>query len=55
MALAWETVVQNEDYLYTERLKVFKGWIVRCRDSIKNTMSTCFVPDENYEWNLDKE
>lgn len=51
MAIQWETLIEPQNYVYTDRLKVYKGWLVRCLCSVKDTVSICFVPDENHEWN----
>jgi len=50
--LAWETVVPLENYQYTERLKVFGGWVLRCHDGVKDTIAMCFIPDANFDWTL---
>jgi hypothetical protein len=52
--LKWEPIVETDNYQYTERLKVHKGWIVRCRDSVKNNLSSVFVPDEKHEWKIEE-
>jgi hypothetical protein len=51
MALQWETIVPEENYQYTMRLKVFRGWLVKSGDSVKDTVTMSFVADENHEWN----
>ena len=61
----WEIINENsqgQSADITERLKVFGGWIVRSGEAYKNpgfvadqvgmSMSMCFVPDPNHEWQL---
>ena len=50
----------------TQRAKVFGGWIVKTYEPVMHDtgngmhdgwdwrIATCFVPDPNYEWVLDK-
>lgn len=49
--LKWEIIIPIHNYQYTERLKVFGGWIVRTGDVVKNIATQCFIPDVNHEWN----
>lgn len=34
------------------RFKVIGGWIVTCQHSLMPAMTSTFVPDPNYEWEV---
>ena len=50
MSLAWETVLQNDNH-ETARLKVFGGWVVRCKiGNNPPALSMVFIADEAHAW-----
>lgn len=54
MKFEWEDVESPCQGDYTERLKVFGGWLVRTILKIKEheCVSMVFVPDANHEWSI---
>ena len=51
--LKWEPIAWYNEYVTTARLKVFKGWLVRCLgDDEGESDCMSFVPDENHDWKL---
>jgi len=48
---AYETV-STDGTLVTKRLKVPAGWVVVVQDSTDKTLSTSFVPDPGWQWEL---
>ena len=50
----WERITSKEEEGYystfTERLKVFDGWIVRSTDSNHRNQCMVFVPDMDHDW-----
>lgn len=52
--LLWERVITTPGS-YTDRLKVFGGWLVRIIEhngESSFTVAAVFVPDPNHEWKL---
>ncbi len=58
MKIKWEDITSDwsENVRdYTERLKVFGGWIIRCRsvnysDGAALSESSVFIPDPDHKW-----
>lgn len=52
MSLEWETIIPSKNAQYTQRLKVWKGWLVKsvCDSGNPNMIAMCFIPDENHQW-----
>lgn len=46
--MEWELI--DDGCPYTERMKVYGGWLVRTGSS--EYMGLCFIPDVNYNWNI---
>lgn len=55
----WEQITGREEEGYyssfTERLKVFDGWIVRSTDANHHNQCMVFISDEGHEWEIEPE
>ena len=55
----WERITSQEQEGYcssfTERLKVFDGWIVRSTDANHRNQCMVFIPDEDHDWEIEPE
>lgn len=60
MKFEWETIhhnhVDDKHFTYTDRAKVFGGWVVNSRTCAGNKAheSMVFVPDEFHDWTIEK-
>ena len=53
MEKKWETV--SDGVLYVERLRIPRtGWLVHSMDKANNLFSSCFVPDDSKQWDLNE-
>ena len=65
LLFSWE-VIDSAGYGWTERAKVFGGWLVRTlaiqdayaradgslANNVAPCLSICFLPDSNHEWEI---
>jgi len=55
----WEPITSKEEEGYyspfTERLKVFGGWIVRSTDANHRNQCMVFILDEDHDWEIEPE
>lgn len=60
MTFEWEVIYENHvdktHFSYTDRAKVFGGWIVNSRTCAGNKghEAMVFVPDPKHEWVIDE-
>jgi hypothetical protein len=62
----WERINDENDVEITQRLKVFGGWVIlttryfkqgfsTCCERTQCSITQCFVPDPNHEWEVKNE
>lgn len=60
MKFEWELLyskhIDDKNFSYTDRAKVFGGWIVNSRTCVgpRAHESMVFVPDANHEWEIER-